>query len=94
VPSGRESLRSEARQQREECVDRRMPRLGRASGEPHGHEIRDREKPGKGDPEPVLEPHISSSGHGISTPSFALTAICRSRRSPQVGRPSPRRLFL
>ena len=58
-PSSRQTLRTQAEQQRKQRVGRRMPGLGRASGEPHRNKIRETQKPRGGYPCTMFEPHVS-----------------------------------
>ena len=54
-------MRSETKQHGEERVERRMPSLGRAGGEPDRREVPETEEPRDRYPSSVLKPHISSS---------------------------------
>jgi len=52
-----ESLRSETKQQGEDRVQRRMPSLGRAGGEPDSPEVPETEEPRDRYPRSVFKPH-------------------------------------
>ena len=54
-------MRSETKQHGEERVERRMPSLGRAGGEPDRRDVPETEEPRDRYPSSVLKPHISSS---------------------------------
>ena len=56
-----ESLRSETKQHGEDRVQRRMPSLGRAGGEPDSPEVPETEEPRDRYPRSVFKPHRSPS---------------------------------
>ena len=70
-------MRSETKQHGEERVQRRMPRLGRAGGEPDRRDVPETEEPRDRYPSSMLKPHISSSCRELPNVTNELRASAR-----------------